>query len=167
MLQWVVVAEKKLSQLGKKASGLSRHWEGLFWDTGSHCWTYWRRCGPSQQNAEDGMRPLETLMICLYNSITLQSCSRNPQSPLGTGIRTGFFTIFLFPLKPRRTAGALFNLDSAHWTFSSMSCVSQTISAHILSILALLCLHIAKNIKTVKLSIFTVSHYGVVYSVNY
>lgn len=111
------------------------------------------------------MRPLETLMICLYNSITLQSCSRNPQSPLGTGIRTGFFTIFLFPLKPRRTAGALFKLDSAHWTFSSMSCVSQTISAHILSILALLCSHIAKNTKTVKLSIFTVSHYGVKLSI--
>lgn len=109
------------------------------------------------------MCPLETLMICLYNSITLQSCSRNPQSPLG--IRTGFFTISLFPLKPRRTAGALFNLDSAHWTFSSMSCVSQTISAPILSILALLCSHIAKNTKTVKLSIFTVSHYGVKLSI--
>lgn len=108
------------------------------------------------------MRPLETLMICLYNSITLQSCSRNPQSPLG--IRTGFFTIFLFPLKPRRTAGALFNLDSAHWTFSSMSCVSQTISAPILSILALLCSHIAKNTKTVTL--FTVSHYGVKLSIH-
>lgn len=109
------------------------------------------------------MRPLETLMICLYNSITLQSCSRNPQAPLG--IRTGFFTIFLFPLKPRRTTGALFNLDSAHWTFSSMSCVSQTISAPILSILALLCSHIAKNTNTAKLSIFTVSHYGVKLSI--